>query len=198
MIQNTDMDSDELENIKKWILIGCEIGQRGGDLLRLTKKDIRYKGNRLYIDVVQQKTGKHVTCGIINPTITALIETGFPTSITLNRLNDGIKEVCKKVGIDTMVEGYKLNNDINRMVFGTYPKYDLMASHCFRRSYATNYYKLVHNQILMKSTGHSKEATFLTYINRREDKDSNADLFMDFYEKIHSQRVPQLKVVRSS
>lgn len=38
--------------------------------------------------------------------------------------------------------------------------------------------------ILIATTGHSKESLFLTYFNKREDKDANADSFMNFYEAI--------------
>ena len=197
LIHATEMPSEDLENVKKWILIGCEIGQRGGDLLRIAKTDIRCKKGRYYIDVIQQKGGKHVTCGVAPPRVVEIIKNGFPVAITHNKLNDGIKAVCKQAGIDEIVEGYKLDTKINRMVFGKYPKYELMASHCFRRSYATNYYRIMHTPILMNTTGHSKESTFLAYINKRQDKDSNADLFMDLYERIHSERVSHLKVVHS-
>ncbi|MBC7642864.1 MAG: integrase, partial [Flavobacterium sp.] len=46
------------------------------------------------------------------------------------------------------------------------------------------YYKKIPTAVLIGITGHSKESLFLTYINQREDKDSNADLFMKFYEEI--------------
>ena len=35
----------------------------------------------------------------------------------------------------------------------------------------------------------------ITYINKHEDKDSNANLFMKFYETINKDKEPQLKVV---
>ena len=50
--------------------------------------------------------------------------------------------------------------------------------------------------ILINITGHSKESLFLKYINQREDKDANADLFMKFYEDIHKEKKPQLKVIK--
>ena len=37
----------------------------------------------------------------------------------------------------------------------------------------------------MKITGHSKESLFLIYINKREDKDANADLFMKYTQEIN-------------
>lgn len=198
LIHATEMPSKELENIKKWILIGCAIGQRGGDLLNVTKSQIRCnEEGRYFVDVIQQKGGKHVTCGVLDSNVTEIFENDFPWSVSDIKLNDGIKEVCKIVGINEIVEGYKLDNKINRIVFGKYPKYDLMASHCFRRSYATNHYKYYPTSVLMNTTGHSKESTFLAYINKRQDKDSNANLFMDLFEKLQYERIPQLKVVHS-
>ncbi|UPT69412.1 MAG: hypothetical protein M0D53_09380 [Flavobacterium sp. JAD_PAG50586_2] len=44
-------------------------------------------------------------------------------------------------------------------------------------------------------TGHSKESLFLEYINQREDKDANADLFMKFYSEMNKDKKPQLKKV---
>ena len=51
--------------------------------------------------------------------------------------------------------------------------------------------------MLIGITGHSKESLFLTYINKREDKDSNADLFMKFYEDLNKDRKPEMKVVKT-
>jgi hypothetical protein len=36
---------------------------------------------------------------------------------------------------------------------------------------------------------------FLEYINKREDKDANADLFMKFYEQINKDKKPEMKLL---
>lgn len=100
-------------------------------------------------------------------------------------------------GIVEIVKGTKLNTKTNRKELGNFPKYELIASHCFRRSFASNYYKKIPTPILINITGHSKESLFLTYINKREDKDANADLFMQFYEKLNKDKEPQLKVIKN-
>lgn len=185
-----------LNNTRNWILIGCEIGQRGGDLLKVTNENIRYKGTTIYIDIIQQKTNKSVTIGIVAPHVVDIIENHFPTEVPHQKLNDYVKVVCKLAGIDIIVKGTKLNTETNRKELGNYPKYELIASHCFRRSFATNYYKKIPTAILIGITGHSKESLFLTYINQREDKDSNADLFMKFYSDLHKHKQPQLKLIK--
>ncbi len=147
------------------------------------------------LDVVQQKTKKSVTVGIISPYIIDIIENNFPYKIPHQKLNDFVKVVCKMAGIVEVVKGNKLNTETNRKEVGFYPKYQLIASHCFRRSFCTNYYKKIPTPILINISGHSKESMFLTYISEDTDKDANADLFMKFYETINKDKEPQLKVV---
>ncbi|WP_320816205.1 phage integrase SAM-like domain-containing protein [Flavobacterium sp.] len=187
----------ELINARNWILLGCEIGQRGGDLLKITEDNIRYKGESIYLDVIQEKTNKDVTIGVIEPFAIDIIKNQFPIKIPHQKLNNYVKIICKLSGIDEVVKGKKLNPETNRMVLGFYPKFELIASHSFRRSFASNYYKIIPTPILINTTGHSKESMFLKYINRREDKDANADLFMQFYEQINKDKEPTLKLVRN-
>lgn len=187
--------NDSHINARKWLLIGCEIGQRGGDLLSITKDDIRYKSGNMYIDVIQQKTKKSVTIGVINPHIIDIIENGFPHKISTQKMNDYIKKVCELAEINEIIEGKKYDEITKRKKLNFYPKYELVTTHSFRRSFATNYYKIIPTPILIAITGHSKESEFLKYINKHEDKDANADLFMKFYEQINQNKEPQLKKV---
>ena len=192
------LNPTSINNARNLILLGCEIGQRGGDLLNIKPENIRFNGKSFYIDIIQQKTNKSVTVGIIAPHVIDIVENNLPTKIPHQKLNDFAKIVCKLAGIVEVVKGTKLNTATNRKELGFYPKYELIASHCFRRSFATNYYKKIPTPILINITGHSKESLFLTYINKREDKDANADLFMKFYADIHKDKEPQLKIIRSN
>jgi len=197
-IRNADITQPELVNARNWLLIGCEIGQRGGDLLNITSENIRYERGNIYLDITQQKTGKDVTVGIIAPHVIDIIENDLPHKISTQKLNDYIKRVCKIAGIDNIVKGSKLNPVTKRKEVGMYPKYELITTHCFRRSFATNYYKKMPTAILINITGHSRESMFLEYINESQDKDANADMFMKFYEDIHKEKKPELKVIRGA
>lgn len=201
-ISNTDITNPAYNNARNWLLIGCEIGQRAGDLLNITKDNIRYKGGNMYLDLTQQKTGKSVTIGIVNPRIVDIIENNFPHKISTQKLNFYIKKVCEIAKINEKIEGKRLNPkakkdnpETMRKVLDFYPKYELITTHSFRRSFATNYYKKIPTPILIGITAHSKESLFLHYINRVEDKDANADLFRTFYEQINKDKQPQLKVI---
>lgn len=197
LTKNLSITPESLNNVRNWILLGCEIGQRGGDLLEITNENIRYNGKNYYIDIIQQKTNKSVTIGIIAPHVIDIIENQLPKKIPHQKLNEYAKVICKLAGIDAVVKGTKLNTDTNRKELGNYPKYELIASHCFRRSFASNYYKKIPTAVLIGITGHSKESLFLTYINKREDKDSNADLFMKFYEDLNKDKIPEMKVLKN-
>ena len=197
LTKNLSITPENLNNVRKYILLGCEIGQRGSDLLKITIENIRYNGKNYYIDIIQQKTNKSVTIGIIAPHVIDIIENGLPKKIQHQKLNEYTKVVCKLAGIDTIVKGTKLNTETNRKEFGMFPKYELIASHCFRRSFATNYYKKIPTAVLIGITSHSKESLFLQYINQREDKDSNADLFMKFYSDLNKNKTPEMKVIKN-
>lgn len=171
-----------LINARNWMLIGCEIGQRGGDLLNITKDNIRYNKGNMYLDLIQQKTNKKVTIGIVNPYIVDIIENHFPYPISTQKLNVHIKKVCELAKIDELVEGKKWDEATKRKKLDFYPKHELITNHSFRRSFATNYYKKMQTSILIGITGHSKESLFLQYINEREDKDANADMFIKMWE----------------
>ena len=108
-----------------------------------------------------------------------------------------IKKVCEEAKINTPTEGKIFDAISGRKEFGIYPKHELITSHCFRRSFASNYYKKIPTAVLIGITGHSKESLFLTYINQREDKDANADLFMKFYEELTKDKTPEMKVLKN-
>jgi integrase len=208
-IRTAEITKPELLNARNWLLIGCEIGQRQSDLMNITNENIRYKGGNMYLDIIQQKTNKNVTIGIIAPHVKDILENDFPHKISSQKLNTYIKKVCEIAKINEIVEGRKLivtktgkrilnpkgkyiDESINRKKLDFYKKYELITSHSFRRSFATNYYKKIPTAVLIGITGHSKESLFLSYINQREDKDTNADLFMKFYEDLNKDKPAQM------
>ena len=72
-----------LENVRRWLLIGLNIGQRISDLQKIIKKDIRYDSDGIaLIDVVQVKGEEPVTVPIIlNPLVDILkLKCHYPIS----------------------------------------------------------------------------------------------------------------------
>ena len=194
-IRTTPLTKDYLINVRKWLLIGCEIGQRGGDLLNLTKNNIRYIKNNMVVDITQQKTGKTVTVPIIKEFIETILKNELPHKISSQKFNLYLKELCQVCGIDEVTKGKKYNSKTHRKALSNYPKYELITSHSLRRSFATNYYKHIPTSILMEITAHSKESMFLEYIGKPKDKDENAKLFLKLVNEMNKEKESQLKAV---
>ena len=168
-----------LENAKKWLIIGFWIGQRVSDLLTLQPDQVRpAKNGGLYVDVLQQKTAKKVTVGVLHPLAMELLTTQFPKKMYPCAFNKKIKAILKLAGINEMVKAHRYNGKIKRKETGIYPKYAVIASHDLRRSFATNFYGKIPTPILMNMTGHSQEKTFMQYIGMDKKRDSFADDFM--------------------
>lgn len=172
--------SPSLENHRRWMLIGLNVGQRVSDLLRLKSDQVRIAEEGLYIDFYQKKTRKAITVGTKHPLLIRWLSNFDLRSISDQAFNRGLKEVAKKAGIDDSIEGYKMNSSTKRRSLGLYPKYQLLSSHSLRRSFATLYYGKVPTPLIMEITGHSKESTFLSYIGRTRNKDHIADSFLNF------------------
>src|SRR5690606_15828233 len=93
-IRNKELKTEAQINARNWLLIGCEIGQRAGDLLKLTKDHVRYIQGQMVIDIEQQKTKKFVTVPVPSPYVQEIIENNFPYPISQQKLNKHIKDVC--------------------------------------------------------------------------------------------------------
>ncbi|MGV0969454.1 MULTISPECIES: tyrosine-type recombinase/integrase [unclassified Empedobacter] len=197
-IFNTEMPTPHLKEVKKWILFGSYIGQRGGDLLNLTTENIRLKDNAVYIDLVQQKTEKFVTIPVLKDYVIDIVLNEFPKNVSFKKINPHIQKVCELSGIDEVVTGYAKNEKKGNLELTTLPKYKFITSHSFRRSFASNFYKKIPTPVLMGITGHSEERMFLKYINRKADKDTNADSFALYYGQMMKKEEPVLRVLKSS
>ena len=162
----------------KWLLIGLCIGQRVSDLLKLNPNNLRKAPTGLYIDILQQKTKKAVTVGVADPLVIQILENEFPRRVSQVAFNKQIKALCRIVGMNGLVSGFKNNPKTRRKEIVNAPKYEFVTSHIMRRSFASNYYGKIETPLLMNITGHSKESTFLTYIGTHQNKDALADLFM--------------------
>ena len=147
-------------------------------MLRLDPIQILSAEHGLYIDIIQQKTEKHVTVGVIDAGVVDIIKKDYPYKISQQLFNKQLKELCKYAEINQPVKAYKVCPKTRRRVLGIYPKYSVISSHDLRRSFATNYFGKIETPILMQITGHSKETTFLSYIGQNANKDAYADAFM--------------------
>lgn len=188
-IAKTEFNDEKLKSARDWLIIGCYIGQRVGDLLSLTSKNIKLHNGRNFIELVQQKTKKKVTI-LIHPKVQEILDKNkgeFPMvyskniSSTKAKFNLYIKDVCFKAGLREVISGSKINPDTNRKEQGKFPKHQLITSHICRRSFATNHYGDIPTPYLLNITGHSTEKEFLNYIGKTSI--DYADQMADYWEK---------------
>jgi integrase len=202
LIENTTFEREALNNAKDWIILGCYIGQRVSDLLKLTKKNFTTIAGMEMISLKQQKTGKSVMIPIHSVVKTILDKNnGFPYKISDQRFNEYVKDVCKLAGIIEPVKGGKMVTDKvskkTRKQFAVFPKWELVSSHICRRSFASNYYGDIPTSILKDITAHSTEAQFLQYIGKSQ---TNSALQLAEYwskQQANANKQPQMTLLRT-
>jgi integrase len=186
-IEALELDSERLNNARKYILLGCYSSLRYSDLVRLTIDNIKNENDLLKIEIQHKKTGQDVVIPVLPPAL-RVIKAGLPYYLSDQKLNKYIKEVCELAKINEVIEGDLFDSETNRKVRGQYPKHKLIGTHTFRRSFATNYYKHIPTPVLMEITGHVKESSFLTYIGKPKDKDANAKLMLEYIAIMESKK----------
>lgn len=184
---------DSALNIARdWLVVSCYIGQRSASLFKLTKDNIHIKSNTIRLK--QVKTGANVVIPIL-PQVQAILDKhkgSFPPLFSnkqhhnYNRYNDLIKEVCKLAGINELCKGRNKNIGGRMSKVITKPKWELITSHIGRRSFATNFYGKINQQLIQSVTGHKTETSFLKYINKERKIDAAAinKAFLDAMKEI--------------
>ena len=181
IIKNTTLTSNALINARKWLLLGCLIGQRGGDLLAITSNNIKEINGMKIIELRQQKTGKLVAIPLL-PLALEIVDSGLPYPLSLTRFNNTIKEICKIAGLDNPTKGRKMLQGDRTTTKGLFPKHEIVSSHICRRSFASNFYSKIPTPILMNITAHSREEMFLNYIGKTTYE--NAHQMLEYFAKL--------------
>jgi integrase len=178
-IWNTEMPTECLTNAKKWILLGIESGQRCGDLLDIDLGYSKKKDDVIIIEIYQNKPKKYVQVPFTDKRCVRIIEEDFPYKISVQKLNEYIKIVCEICKINQLIEGKKYDKILHRKVVGKFPKHELITSHSFRRTFATNWYGIMPTALIMEITGHTRESQLHDYINKRDDSKKNTNRFIE-------------------
>jgi len=203
-IENCILLKESLKNARKWLLLGCSLGQRGGDLLELTETNFINRNGLNVIELKQQKTGKNVTIPVLDTT-KQIISSSLPYKISMPKFNKHIKEICRIAGVNQMTDGAIVKviekgkgNKEKRKINGVYPKWQLMSSHVCRRSFATNLYGVLPTPLIMQVTAHSSERMLLNYIGKNSL--DYAQQIADFYtlQSIKVKKEPQLNIIKKN
>ena len=168
--------TESLDNVRDWLLISLYTGARVSDFLRFRQSMIREEKGRKILEFeqkkVKQKGVRKVSIAITQPIEKVLQKRGgqFPRKISDQKYNKYVKDVLKEVGFTEEIQGYKkieISEGVWRKQLVIAPRYEFFSSHAARRSFATNLFGKLPTQDIMHQTGHQRESTFLTYINKK-------------------------------
>lgn len=172
---NTERIRQKVESynlIRDRFLMGCYTGLRVSDFGRL--KDANIEGE--FIRIRTKKTDTDTVIPISVTLKTILARNDLSVTVSDQKINKHIKEICRMVG---MTEDVLINKSIGgKRIEKIFEKCDLVCTHTARRSFATNAYKAgVPTIVIMKITGHTKESIFLKYI--KVSAEENAELLLN-------------------
>lgn len=182
LIDNLDFtDNEELREVQKSILIGCETGLRFSDFNQLVDENLKRSiDNYEYWEFKTSKTKKWVQITKTERLEYFFKKYGLPKNTYTDNedivLNRNLKKICRLAKINEMIEG-ELSKSVTingkkgrRYIRGLYPKHKLITTRTFRRSFATNYYGKIETILIMQVTGHTTEKMLKEYINVHDDK----------------------------
>jgi integrase len=170
-------NSNKLERVRDLFIFAAWTGLRFSDFSNLQPENIkRNEEGKLHFDLRQRKTNNRVVIPVMNNAVVEILEkygNNLPKSISNQKTNNYIKEICKLAEINTKIlkhatKGGKTlvkNIDGWSNISSGVEKWTLVTTHTARRSFATNMYKRkLPTSLIMRLTGHQKEIEFKKYI----------------------------------
>jgi len=166
-IRALDTSRYKEELSKDLLLLSCFTGMRYSDLIRLEHKDITDTHIRYYA----QKTSTYTEVNINNYS-REIIDKYMPTEGAAGRLmpqinhatlNNNIKKLCQRAGIDTPITRLKVSGGLSMEV--TVPKYELVSIHTGRHTFVVAALTLgIPTEVIRKFTGHKSLDAMASYI----------------------------------
>lgn len=149
-----------LAHVRDVFVFCCYTGLRFSDAANLQPSDVHDN----YIEIVMQKTDKRIKVELNDHAATILQRyNGTLPALSnqyTNRLLKAIGELCS-IDEPTHVVSYNGNRRIEK----TLPKYELLTTHCARRTFVVTALQLgIPAEVIMRWTGHSDFAAMKPYI----------------------------------
>lgn len=151
-------------------LIGAGTGQRFSDYTQyIPEQFYKTMDGVPLLSVISQKTAIPAKIPLnLFPWLLPILEEYQYQSppLSLQKLNVGIKEVCRKAGMEEKVLKVEQYMGRKARIEKSYvPKWQEISSHTCRRSFATNLYRMGYRlSQIMPMTGHTTEAQLREYI----------------------------------
>jgi integrase len=153
----------KLQKVKDLSLIQLMTGLRYSDLINIRKTNIL--GNSL--EIMNKKTKKYTSIPLHKELNTLLQKYDYdlsPLSLSNTNYNKYLKELMELAKVDTLVEKFYFENGEMKSVF--LPKYDLIGTHTFRRTFITQaILKGIPIHVIQSITGHATLKQLSEYVN---------------------------------
>ncbi|WP_040252388.1 phage integrase SAM-like domain-containing protein [Psychroserpens mesophilus] len=165
-----EYEFEYLNNVRDWLIVCCETAQRVSDFMQFTKDQIRFDGEDSFIEFTQIKTGTKMSV-FVTPKLSNLLDKNggnFPRKISAAKFNKYVKVLCKEGGLTSLVDGALKNKETKIREVGKFPKWQLISSKVGRKTYASNYFGKLPNELIMSQTGHKTESSFLLYVGKTQ------------------------------
>ncbi len=173
-----------LERVRDVFLFCCFTGLRYSDVAKLKRMDIKPG----FIKVVTQKTNDGLKIELNRHSQAILDKYGdckFRDDLALpvisnQKMNDALKDLGKLCGIDEPVRiVYFKGNERHEEIM---PKYELMTTHCARRTFVITALQLgIPSEVIMRWTGHSSFKAMKPYYKIVDEmKEKAMSRFDDF------------------
>jgi hypothetical protein len=160
-----------LKKVRDHFVLSCFLGQRYSDTKRIEKSNFVGVQNDIF-KIIQQKTGNKAVVQFDKiydeyPYLVHKIleEYNYTAPYTghISNFNRYLHEFLRYVGMDDEVKyEYRVKGIIVQKEF---KKYQLISSHCSRRTFITNAVKRgVHTQQIKRASGHTTDKSFGKYV----------------------------------
>jgi len=160
-------NTKKLQKIKDLGFIQLMTGLRYSDVIKIRKTNF----SGVSLEIMNKKTKKYTTIPLHDELNILLKKYNYDLSelvISNVNYNKYLKELMELSKIDTMVEVYFFENGILKSKFQ--PKYELVGSHTFRRSFITQaIMKGIPLHVIQSITGHSTLKQLSEYVNIVEE-----------------------------
>ncbi|MEM7660330.1 MAG: site-specific integrase [Bacteroidota bacterium] len=165
LLAEADLQDDQrLAHCRDVFLFACYTGLRFSDVSQLKPEHIR--DNSIHFQT--QKTQDRLRIPLISQAKTILDRykgqflNALPV-ISIQKMNNYLKELAEKVGIDTPIETTRSMG--NEKLITTQPKHQLISTHTARRTFITlSLEKGMRPEVLMQITGHKNFKTLMRYV----------------------------------
>ncbi len=177
------LENERLEKVRKLFVLQCSTGLRYSDAIKIRKNHIR--NDTIFMN--STKTRQKLQIPLNDNAKEILSACNYDTStitISNQKYNDYIKELCEHVGITQpiMKISYRGNKEIQEPL----KKHEIMSSHHGRRFFITqNLINGVRPEVIMSMTGHVDFRSFKKYIAITDKARVNA---MDIWNKNFSSK----------